>query len=146
MPTILHRAEREGLLLRLRSLTPDRKPVSGSLSAHRMICHLGDQIAVALGDIPGRSEGTLLSRTLLKWLAVYAPIRMPLGKIKTVPEMLTTSPTDWTKDLARLESLLMRLVEADRVSPHPAFGPLSHRAWGIVTAKHLDHHLRQFGA
>ena len=29
---------------------------------------------------------------------------------------------------------------------HPLFGPLSWREWGVVTFKHVDHHLKQFGA
>ena len=29
---------------------------------------------------------------------------------------------------------------------HPAFGALSRRAWGVLIYRHMDHHLRQFGA
>ena len=29
--------------------------------------------------------------------------------------------------------------------PHPFFGVLTPKEWGIGTYKHLDHHLRQFG-
>lgn len=29
--------------------------------------------------------------------------------------------------------------------PHPLFGPLSWREWGVVTHRHVDHHLKQFG-
>jgi hypothetical protein len=28
---------------------------------------------------------------------------------------------------------------------HPAFGSLGRRGWGVLTWRHLDHHLRQFG-
>jgi hypothetical protein len=31
-------------------------------------------------------------------------------------------------------------------SPHPAFGPLSRGEWLIWGYRHVDHHLRQFGA
>ena len=30
--------------------------------------------------------------------------------------------------------------------PHPFFGPLKPQQWAILMYKHLDHHLRQFGA
>ena len=33
-----------------------------------------------------------------------------------------------------------------RLTPEtPAFGPLSARGWGVLTYRHLDHHLLQFG-
>ena len=28
---------------------------------------------------------------------------------------------------------------------HPLFGSMSRREWGVVTYKHVDHHLKQFG-
>ena len=59
--------------------------------------------------------------------------------------MLTTQPSSWEEDAARFESLLSRLVNAEQVFPHPAFGGLSHSQWGVLAAKHIDHHLRQFG-
>jgi hypothetical protein len=44
--------------------------------------------------------------------------------------------------------MLERFAARDRKAPwpvHPLFGPLSARAWGVLTIRHCDHHLRQFG-
>ena len=48
---------------------------------------------------------------------------------------------------------LLELLERIGAGPHqgagpahPLFGPLTWREWGVVTYKHADHHLRQFGA
>jgi hypothetical protein len=30
--------------------------------------------------------------------------------------------------------------------PHALLGPLSGEEWGVLQHKHLDHHVRQFGA
>lgn len=30
--------------------------------------------------------------------------------------------------------------------PHSFFGPLTPQEWAVLMYKHLDHHLRQFGA
>jgi hypothetical protein len=36
---------------------------------------------------------------------------------------------------------------AGRLVPqHPFFGPLTSAEWDVLMWKHLDHHLRQFGA
>ena len=31
-------------------------------------------------------------------------------------------------------------------APHPFFGPMTADEWSTLQVKHLDHHLRQFGA
>ena len=145
MSSILVEKDRDTLLARFHKLTPEHKPLWGRLSAREMVCHLADQLAVALGDIPSKPTGNLFTQTFAKWLVIYLPIPVPKGKVQTVPEMLTTQPSEWEKDTTRFESLLSRLVDAETLAPHPAFGRLSHRQWGILAAKHIDHHLRQFG-
>jgi hypothetical protein len=49
----------------------------------------------------------------------------------------------------RPRELLDRAASArttDTWPEHPAFGKLSTRAWGVLIYRHMDHHLRQFGA
>ena len=145
MSTVLVERDRDPLLARFRRLTPEHRQLWGRLSVREMVCHLGDQLAVALGDIPSEPKGGLLTKTFAKWLVLYVPFSAPRGKVNTVPEMLATEPSDWKKDSARFVSLLSRLVDAEILAPHPSFGRLSHRQWGILAAKHIDHHLRQFG-
>ena len=145
MPTIRDREERESLIARCRRLTPESRPAWGTLTAGRMVCHLGDQMRIALGDVESRARGNPLTHTLVKWMVLYLPLSMPKGKIQTVPEMLATEPTTWEADTAELERLVSRLAEAREVAPHPVFGCLTPGQWGILAAKHMDHHLRQFG-
>ena len=33
----------------------------------------------------------------------------------------------------------------DPLQEHPAFGVLTHHAYGVLIARHTDHHLKQFG-
>ena len=54
-------------------------------------------------------------------------------------------------DLAREQELFAttfsRLDGASHpLARHPAFGDLTHESWGVLLHKHVDHHLRQFGA
>ena len=146
MKTLLANSDRQNLLTRARSLTPKSMPVAGTLTAPRMLCPIADQLAVALGDITGTRQDTWVMRTFAKWFVLYVPIPIPFGKVSTVPEMLTTQPSDWETDFVRFENLVNRCAGTDRGAPHAVFGRLSHREWGILAAKHIDHHLRQFGA
>jgi hypothetical protein len=73
----------------------------------------------------------------------------PKGRLPTLPEMQSTRPGDWERDIVAAEELLVRAADrgADAEWPeHAAFGRLSGKEWGWLTYKHTDHHLRQFGA
>ena len=145
MPTLLDSADREALLQRVRRLQPSSQPRWGSFTAPRMVCHLVDSLRVGLGELPAKRVDTFASRTLVKWLVIHSPMPVPRGKIKTAPEMLTSGPATWAKDLATLEELIGRMGTTSTSAIHPAFGPLTHGGWCKLTWKHMDHHLRQFG-
>jgi hypothetical protein len=145
LPTLLNPIDRGGILSRLRRLDSSQQPLWGRLTAPQMICHLADQLRVAVGDLPTRRTDNLASRTILKWLVVYSPMQAPPGKVQTAPEMLTTQPSSWSADLQAVESLIQRLGTTPTQAVHPFFGPLTHGGWGRLAWKHLDHHLRQFG-
>ena len=92
-----------------------------------------------------------LQRTLVKWVALYAPVRWPAG-LPTRPEVDQqhegTRPAAFADDVAEL----VRLIEVVSISPrpiawepHPIFGVMSESAWLRWAYLHMDHHLRQFG-
>lgn len=131
-------------LARLEGLRADTPRQWGSLTAHAMVCHVLDSLRVALGEQPAQDRSNLLSRTLVKWLIVGLQLPAPKGKIRTVPEMLSTEAGDWDADMARLCLAIRRIAAGEARSPHPAFGPLSPAEWARLAASHLDHHLHQF--
>ena len=62
--------------------------------------------------------------------------------------LLSTAAGEWDADVAALHTLMDRFAERGPAGPfteHPAFGQLNGRMWGVLTWRHLDHHLRQFG-
>jgi len=145
LPTLLNDADRAAIIVRLRRVTPDRAPLWGTFTAPRMLCHVTDQLRVATGIIIGRHRDTLFRRTVLKWVVVRTSMQAPPGKVQTVPEMLSSSPTTWDRDMAVCIRLIKELGLGKANGRHPAFGPLNPREWGRIAWKHLDHHLRQFG-
>lgn len=136
---------RESLLARLTHLTPERRGQWGSMTAHGMVCHLSDQMRVALNDVACKRRDNLLSRTVAHWLVIHTPLPTPRGRIQTAPEMQQTPPGDWATDLAACGELLRAVGNREATGIHPAFGPLSDREWGLLVWKHMDHHLKQFG-
>lgn len=143
--SLLNSEDRSLALERLQHVAPDARPAWGSLDAPRMLCHVADQMRVALGDVPAAPVHTLASRTLLKFLVVNTGIPPPRGRILTAPEMLQSRPTSWEADRSACADLIARIGRGTACAVHPTFGPLSPAEWGRLCWKHLDHHFRQFG-
>jgi hypothetical protein len=142
---MMNRSDRDLILERLRRVRPESKAVWGHLDAPRMLCHVADQMRVAVGEIPTKPTHSMLSRTLVKNLVVNTGLQPPRGKIKTAPEMLISRPTSWEADLFACVELANRVAGGTSNAIHPAFGPLTPQEWGRLCWKHMNHHLVQFG-
>jgi hypothetical protein len=133
---------------RVARLSPESRGSWGKMSAPQMVCHLAESLKMALGDLPCAPKKVPIRYPPLKQLIVYIA---PFPKnVPTAPELIARSPRAWQADVDELQALVDRFVargsEATRWPEHPAFGKLSRRAWGVLVYRHMDHHLRQFGA
>jgi len=146
MPSLRDPATRNAMLQRLGRLTPATRAKWGKFDAARMICHLNDSLAVALGEIPSHSlNRKIFQHFPLKHLAMYV-VPFPKG-FPAPPEMLSTQPATFDADRQRLLGLVTRLAETPKAAApeHPLFGPLTTDEWNALQWKHIDHHLKQFG-
>ena len=124
------------------------KPKWGRMNAHQMVCHLNDSFRVAKGEKHANPATNFLQRTLIKWIALHAPMTWPHG-VPTSPEVEQgrggTPPMDWDRDRADLLSLIRSFPDGTSFGAHPSFGKMSREDWMIWAYRHVDHHLRQFG-
>jgi len=139
------------LLQRLKELGPDSARRWGRMTAHQMVCHLCDGFRMGMRQKPVSDATGLLQRTIVKWVALYAPLRWQPG-IETRPEIdqqcAGTRPADFGADVAQLEALVDLFTAPSRSFDwprHPIFGPMSEADWLRWGYLHIDHHLRQFG-
>jgi hypothetical protein len=152
LKTLARQSDKDELVARLRGLRPDSVRRWGRMSAHQAVCHASDCLRMAMGQRPVSPSTDLFQRTVVKWVALYSPLRWPPG-IQTRPEIDQqgggTRPVDFAADVAELEALLERMrapaTRLDR-SLHPMFGRMSNTDWLRWGYLHTDHHLRQFGA
>ena len=138
---------RHELLERLERLSPEQRPLWGRMTAPQMVSHLLASMRMALGDLAVASKRLPLRYPPIKQLVIYW-LPFPKGA-PTAPELVTRVPEEWSADVAALGDAIARLAGRDpggRWPDHPAFGVMSGRAWGVLTYRHVDHHLRQFGA
>ena len=49
------------------------------MTSHEMVCHLGDAFLTVLGERAAASKETLLSRTVVKWIALHTKLPWPHG-------------------------------------------------------------------
>jgi hypothetical protein len=116
LKTIADPPVRPDLIARLHRLAPDAPRRWGTLTAHEMLCHLGDATAMVLGDRPR------------------------VTPVDNRPRRVLARAVDGIDRLAAAGAGT-RLEPA-----HGFFGTMSVRDWQRWAWKHTEHHLRQFGA
>lgn len=143
-------AVRAALVERLDRLRPDSPRQWGRMSPHQAVCHLADSFRSMMSDTPITSVATPLSCTVIKWIALQAPMKWPQG-VPTRPEVDQliggTRPVEFACDRAELKSAIEQFASkrGDTFQPHPMFGRMTTDEWQRWGWLHTDHHLRQFG-
>ena len=145
MSTLFDDQDRQQVLDRIHRLKSDSSPLWGSMTVTKAACHMGDQLAMALGEIEVRSSWRPEGLPLIREFIIYV---MPWPKgVATAPELLQTDLAELDEARGRLTDLIDRFVERGangRLVPHSLFGKISNKTWGYLALRHLDHHLRQF--
>jgi hypothetical protein len=150
MKTLLNPRDRNELLARFAKVRADSQPRWGTMSAHQMICHLSDSFRGSLGEKYVSSRTNLFKRTLLKWMALWVPLRWLHG-VKTLPEMDQqhggTPPLEFASASEEFRILFERFCSSQgEFAPQGMFGQMSRTDRMRHAYLHIDHHLRQFGA
>jgi hypothetical protein len=140
---------RQRLIARLNALEPERQRRWGSLTAHEMLCHLGDAAAMVLGERPRATPPQVRNRTIVKWVFLWSAIRWPHGQPTNPqhnPRLAGTRPSEFARDLARAIDGIERIGAGRAIEPvHGLFGTMTSADWQRWAYRHTDHHLRQFG-
>ena len=148
MGSILNEADRKAISDRFRSLSASSTGRWGSMDVTSMLQHLRRSALMCVGELPVPSANKRAFHIFpLKHMLLYV-LPFPKGA-PTAPALKPVDAVSFEEERAALLELLDRIGTGlrDGMGPdHPLFGPLSWREWGVVTYKHSDHHLKQFGA
>lgn len=150
MEDLFDPATAEQFRLRIRSVNVGSERQWGKMSAAQMMEHCARGLEMATGDLkpPRVLIGRLLGR-VVKPMALKegAPMRR---NSPTAPALMVDPAADLEGSRARLLGALDRFAAGGERGctdyPHSFFGPLKPKEWSALMYKHLDHHLRQFGA
>jgi len=135
---------------RIGRLRPNSARQWGKMSPAQAIAHCAATMEWAVGDkteqrmLLGRLLGPLVKSKVLKDEA-------PIGRnAPTAKSLVVADERDLSKESQHLCALIDRFCAGGAAGctkhPHTFFGPLTPEEWARLMYKHLDHHLRQFGA
>ncbi len=150
MKNLFDAATADDVKARLVCLRPESQRRWGSMNAAQAVAHCARGVELALGD--RRPPRLWLGRILgliVKPMALRNDEPMRRNS-PTVKELVVQDARDLGTERQRLCELIDRFAAAGPAGctthPHSFFGRLTPQEWAILMYKHLDHHLRQFGA
>ena len=146
MPMLHDAVFREEAKRRVRTLRPDTARQWGKMSVDQMLWHVNCALENALGRYPITPLRLPLPKFLLKFVVITLPWRK--GNTPTAPEFLAAASHDFERERSRMLALLDEFggVPLDaQWGPSALLGPMTGHEWSRLQAKHVDHHLRQFG-
>jgi hypothetical protein len=143
---ILHDSEtRAAITQRLVALRPDSERRWGAMSVEQMLWHVNQAMAAALGEVAVAPRKLPLPRPVLKFIVLNLPW---MKGAPTHPGFLAKGAYDFDAERARclrlIDTFTARSIDSEWPL-QPNFGRMSGRHISRLQAKHLNHHLSQFG-
>jgi len=147
MKTVLNPATRDELITRVNTITQNSKPLWGKMNVYQMLKHatLADEMYLGKHKTDRAFIGRIFGKIALKKvlgndspLAKGTPT-MPFMKIKEENGDIPTQKQAWITTINEYETYKGNFI-------HPFFGRMTEEQLGQMAYKHIDHHLRQFGA
>ena len=137
------------VISRIDRLQPISQRQWGKMDAAQMMAHCSITLDIASGrlNLPRLLLGRLVAPFFKSIYTNEKPFRKngPTGK-----ELVVADQRDFAREREQLKVKLLEFHKGGEARctrhPHPFFGSLTPQAWSRGMYKHLDHHLRQFGA
>jgi len=138
---------KQEIIERINTLTPQSPRQWGKMEVAQMLAHLQQPLEVALGirTIKGSFIMNLILPLFKKTLWDEKPWKKGLPTDATY--ITTGKLKEFVAEKAKLLELVSRFEEKDiNLEKHPVFGRMNKEQWSKSAWKHIDHHLKQFGA
>ena len=139
----------EEAISRIDKLQPTSQRQWGKMDVAQMMAHCSAALDMAAGKMnPPR---LFIGRVIGRLVRTIFSNEKPFSKNNpTDPKLVVSDQRDFEREREQLRLKVRELQEGGEAKctrhPHPFFGSLTPYEWGRGMYKHLDHHLRQFGA
>ncbi|GAB4158088.1 MAG: hypothetical protein Tsb0033_10810 [Winogradskyella sp.] len=135
---------------RLENLSENAKANWGKMTVGQMLVHCSKPIELALGDIEV-DKPNWLKRKLFRLISPSLYNDKPWKQgLPTAKEFVITNTVNFNAEKEKLKTKIEEIRQSESLfkpnKEHPYFGTFTAEQWGKSAYKHLDHHLKQFGA
>ena len=148
MKSVLDKFTRDGLIKRINSLNENSTALWGKMNIYQMLehCIIWEEM------VSGKKK---FKRTFLGRLFGKIALKDMIGNENelrhSMPTLQELKVKEYSSDLASEKRKWIDLIEENAHSPNPEFvhpfcGKMTVEQTGYLAYKHIDHHLRQFGA
>ena len=149
MHSLFDPADRQSVLGRLERLESSAERQWGKMGAAQMLAHCSAAMEAATGETPRKQA--LIGKIFAPFVRSSLLGEKPFGRNSpTDPTFIVTDERDFEAEKRRLTRLVAVFCESGpekaSAQTHSFLGRLRGEEWGVMMYKHLDHHLRQFGA
>ena len=138
----------EAIKGRLKELRPTAERQWGQMRVDQMLWHVNCALENALGRRDLKQQAFPLPKPLLKWLVINVPWRK--GKTPTHPQLEARDKYDFenerAKTLVLVDEFVAKPIHDESWGRSALMGQLTGTEWSRLHGKHLDYHLKQFGA
>ncbi|MFZ3340135.1 MAG: DUF1569 domain-containing protein [Terriglobales bacterium] len=149
MKSLFEQDGAQDAIARIDSLQPASARKWGKMDVAQMMAHCSATLDMASGRLnPPR---IFIGRVLGPIFKSNFTNDRPFSKNGPTDKQLKVADArDFAREQERLKANVREFHEGGEAKctrqPHPFFGPLTAQDWSRGMYKHLDHHLRQFGA
>ncbi len=149
MKNVFNATDAQEFVNRIEKLTPASQPQWGKMSVAQMLAHCNVTYEMVYED--KHPKPNAFTRLMLKLFVKNAVVNeKPYPKSsRTAPQFLITDEREFETEKKRLINYINITQQLggshfEGKASH-SFGPLKTTEWNNMFAKHLDHHLTQFG-
>ena len=132
---------------RIQKISPSAQRQWGKMEVSQMMAHCVGALEMAMGTL--NPKRIFICRIIGPMFRKKYTDDKPFDQHSpTSQELKIVGHKDFEAEKKKLMDLVKRFSSGGEAiatkHPHPFFGPLTPREWGIGMYKHIDHHLRQF--
>ena len=149
MKNLFEREAVDEVMSRIDRLQPAVQRQWGKMDVAQMMAHCSAALDMASGKLKlprifiGRLIGPLVK-------PIYTNQKPFSRNNPTDPKLVVSDQRDFLREQEQLKAKVRQFHEGGEAQctrhPHPFFGDFTPPQWARGMFKHLDHHLRQFGA
>jgi hypothetical protein len=137
------------VISRIDMLQPTTQRQWGKMDVAQMLAHCSAALGMACGEM--NLPRLMVGRIIGPFVKPIYTNEKPFSRSSpTDPKLVVADQRDFLREQQQLKVKVRKFHEGGEGQctrhPHPFFGSLTPQDWSRGMYKHLDHHLRQFGA